>query len=536
MSPAVAAGLQIALVVLALAAVHVPLGEYMARIFTSPKHWRVESGLYRTLRIDAGADQRWFTYLLSVLAFGVLSILVLWGLLTAQAHLPYDLGRPGMPAAQGFNTAVSFATNTNWQSYAGETALGYTAQALGLTVQNFLSAGVGMAVVAALIRGLVRRGTDRLGNFWVDLTRISLRLLLPVSIVIAVVMVASGVIQNLDAPVTVQTLAGGTQTIPGGLVASQEVIKQLGTNGGGYFNANSAHPFENPLCGDQSAAGRADVGHPVLAAADVRSNGRQRQARGGHPGDHGCAVDRLAGHGDRTRGVPSRGRPAGRGCGAGGQGAPLRHSDVHAVRGVDHADLHRCGGFDPFLVHRAGRRRAAVEPAAGRDHARWNGFGALRNARAGVVAVFVAGLMVGRTPTYLGKRIGGEQMKYVALYILVTPALVLLGSGLTMVLPSARSAVLNGGAHSLTEIVYAFGSAANNNGSAFAGLSASSNFYNIALGVVMLLGRFVPIALILALAGSLGRQGFGPMTPGPCPPIGSSSSRSCSGSSCWSPR
>src|SRR5664279_5288673 len=246
MSPALAAGLQIFLVVAALALVHVPLGDYMARVFTPARHNRVERGVYRTLRIEASADQRWTTYLLSVLAFSVVSIALLWGLLTVQSWLPFGNGTPNMPAAQGFNTAVSFITNTNWQSYSGESALGYTVQAIGLTVQNFLGAAVGIAVVAALIRGLVRRHTDRLGNFWVDLTRLTLRLLLPLSFLAALVLVISGVIQNLNPPTDVATLAGNTQTLPGGLVASQEAIKELGTNGGGYLNANSAHPFENP--------------------------------------------------------------------------------------------------------------------------------------------------------------------------------------------------------------------------------------------------------------------------------------------------
>ncbi len=246
MSPALASGLQIALVLAALALVHVPLGDYLARMYTSPKDTRVERGFYRLLRVEARADQRWSTYLLSVLAFSVVSILLLWGLLSINRVLPFAFGTPSMPAAQGFNTAVSFVTNTNWQSYSGESALGYTVQAIGLTVQNFLSAGVGMVVVVALIRGLTRRGTDRLGNFWVDLTRTAFRLLLPLSFLAAIVLVATGVIQNLNAPAELVTAAGGTQTLPGGLVASQEAIKELGTNGGGYFNANSAHPFENP--------------------------------------------------------------------------------------------------------------------------------------------------------------------------------------------------------------------------------------------------------------------------------------------------
>ena len=293
MSPALAAGLQIALVVAALALVHVPLGDYMARLLTSPKHNKVESGLYRTLRIEPSADQRWTTYLLSVLAFSVVSIALLWGLLSVQSWLPWANGTPNMPAAQGFNTAVSFVTNTNWQSYSGESALGYTVQAIGLTVQNFLSAAVGIAVVAALIRGLMRRHTDRLGNFWVDLTRLTLRLLLPLSFLAALVLVVSGVIQNLNPPTDVATLAGNTQTLPGGLIASQEAIKELGTNGGGYLNANSSHPFENPTAFTNLFEIFLLLAIPFSLPRTFGTHGRQRQAGLRDPGRDGGAVDRA---------------------------------------------------------------------------------------------------------------------------------------------------------------------------------------------------------------------------------------------------
>ena len=335
MSPALAAGLQIALVLVALALVHVPLGDYMARMFTASRHTRAERGFYRVLRIDPAADQRWSTYLLSVLAFSVVSILLLWGLLSINSVLPFDFGTPNMPAAQGFNTAVSFVTNTNWQSYAGETALGYTVQAIGLTVQNFLSAAVGMAVVAALIRGLTRRGTDRLGNFWVDLTRTSFRLLLPLSFLAAIVLVAAGVIQNLNAPVDVGTMAGGAQTLPGGLVASQEAIKELGTNGGGYFNANSAHPFENPTAFTNLFEIFLLLAIPFsLPRTFGRMVGSVKQ---------GLAIlavmvvlyARLADGGAAGRERAPRNGTAGRRRGHGGQGDPVRHPAFGAVRGVD---------------------------------------------------------------------------------------------------------------------------------------------------------------------------------------------------------
>jgi len=517
MSPAVAATLEILLVVGVLAVIHIPLGNYMARIFTSGSSWRVERGLYRMVRIDAKADQRWFTYAISVLCFSVVSILLLWTLLAGQAHLPFDFGRPGMPAAQGFNTAVSFVTNTNWQSYSGESALGYTVQALGLTVQNFLSAGVGMAVVAALIRGLVRRHTDRLGNFWVDLTRISLRLLLPLSFVIALVMVGAGVIQNLSAPIDVSTLAGGTQTIPGGLVASQEVIKQLGTNGGGFFNANSAHPFENPNAGTNLLqiilmlaipfslprtfgvmVGSLRQGVAILVTMAILWVGSVVTTIGLESAHHGAALQAA---GTAMEGKEMR------------FGIPMSalfevSTTLTSTGAIDstHSSFTGLGGGVLLLNMLLGE----IAPGG-------TGSGLYGILVLAMVAVFVAGLMVGRTPTYLGKRIGGEQMKYVAAYILATPVLVLAGTAIALLVPSAKAAVLNSGAHSLTEITYAFGSAANNNGSAFAGLSANNDFYNITLGFVMLLGRLVPIVLILGLAGSLGRQSFRPDDSGTLP-------------------
>ena len=245
MSAFLAAALQIAALIAALAACWRPLGDYMASTLTTPRHLRSERLLYRGIGVDADADQRWSVYLRSVLSFSIVSIVALYALLRLQAYLPYSLGRAGMPPLQSLNTAISFVTNTNWQSYSGEAALGYTAQMAGLAVQNFLSAAVGIAVAVALVRGFTRTNTDRIGNFWVDLTRITLRVLLPLAIVFGIVMIFAGLVQNFAGDTTITTLTGGTQTIPGGPVASQEVIKELGTNGGGFYNANSAHPFEN---------------------------------------------------------------------------------------------------------------------------------------------------------------------------------------------------------------------------------------------------------------------------------------------------
>jgi K+-transporting ATPase ATPase A chain len=517
MSPALAAGLQIFLVVAALALVHVPLGDYMARVFTPVRHNRVERGLYRTLRIDASADQRWTTYLVSVLAFSVVSVAVLWSLLSIQSWLPYPNGTPNMPAAQGFNTAVSFVTNTNWQSYSGESALGYTVQAIGLTVQNFLSAAVGMAVVAALIRGLMRRNTDRLGNFWVDLTRISLRLLLPLSVLAALVLVVSGVIQNLNAPTDIATITGGSQTLPGGLIASQEAIKELGTNGGGYLNANSAHPFENPTAFTNlfeiflllaipfslprtfgRMVGNTKQGLAILAAMAVLWVGAlvaTIAVENAHPGVA------LQAAGAATEGKEVR------------FGIPLSamfavSTTMTSTGAIDstHSSYTGLGGGVLLLNMLLGE----ISPGG-------TGSGLYGMLILAIITVFVAGLMVGRTPTYLGKRIGGSQMKYAASYLLVTPAVVLLGTALALAVPAGQAGPLNSGPHALTEIAYAFGSAGNNNGSAFAGLSANSDFYNIALGVAMLIGRLLPIALVLGLAGSLARQGVRPDDAGTLP-------------------
>jgi K+-transporting ATPase ATPase A chain len=422
-----------------------------------------------------------------------------------------------MPAAQGFNTAVSFVTNTNWQSYSGESALGYTVQAIGLTVQNFLSAAVGMAVVAALIRGLVRRQTDRLGNFWVDLTRLSLRLLLPLSLLAALVLMVSGVIQNLNPPTDIATIAGGTQTLPGGLVASQEAIKELGTNGGGYLNANSAHPFENPTAFTNlfeiflllaipfslprtfgAMVGNAKQGYAILAAMVVLWTGALVSAivvENAHPGIA------LQAAGAATEGKEVR------------FGIPLSamfavSTTMTSTGAIDstHSSYTGLGGGVLLLNMLLGE----ISPGG-------TGSGLYGMLILAIITVFLAGLMVGRTPTYLGKRIGGTEMKYAASYLLVTPAVVLLGTATALALPAGQAGPLNSGPHALTEIAYAFGSAANNNGSAFAGLSANTDFYNIALGVAMLIGRLLPIALVLGLAGSLAGQGVRPDDAGTLP-------------------
>jgi len=517
MSPALAAALQVAALVVALAAAWRPLGDYLARTLTSERHTRVERALYRAGAIDAGADQRWPVYLRSVLAFSLVSMVVLYAILRLQAYLPYSLGREGMPSLQALNTAVSFVTNTNWQSYSGEQALGYTAQAAGLAVQNFLSSAVGIAVAVALVRGFTRTRTDRIGSFWVDLTRIVLRVLLPLAAVAAVVLLLGGVVQNLAGDTTITTLGGGTQTLPGGPVASQEAIKELGTNGGGFYNANSAHPFENPtgftnlveiflillipfsltrtfgrLVGDvrQGVAilgvmsGLFAVMTAITVWAEIQHAGPALQLAG------------AAMEGKEVRfGVPISAVFASATTGTSTGAVDSMHSSFTAYGGGAVIVNMLFGEVAPGGV----------------------GSGLYGMLIAAIVAVFVAGLMVGRTPEYLGKKIQAREMKLVSLYILTTPALVLLGLGAAMATETGRSSILNPGAHGLSEVLYAFASASNNNGSAFAGLSANTDFYNVALAVAMALGRFLPICFVLALAGSLAAQSVTPATAGTLP-------------------
>jgi len=517
MNPTVAAVLQVGVLVLALAVVYRPLGDYMARALESPRHTRVERGIYRVIGVDSSADQRWTVYLRSVLAFSIISVVLLFALLRLQAYLPYSLGHGGMPSLQSLNTAVSFVTNTNWQSYSGEAALGYTAQMAGLAVQNFLSAAVGIAVAVALIRGLARRNTDRLGNFWVDLTRITLRILLPLAVIAAVVLLFLGVIQNFAGDTAISTLTGGTQTIPGGPVASQEAIKELGTNGGGFFNANSAHPFESPsgvtnlieiflllvipfsltrtfgrLVGDLRQ------GYAVLAAmatlwASITALLVWAEV------NHGGTALQLAGsamEGKEVRfGVPMSAVFA----------SATTGTSTGAVNAMHDSLTPYGGGLTIFNM-----TLGEVSPGG-------TGSGLYGILIAAIVAVFIAGLMVGRTPEYLGKKIRAREMKLVSLYILFTPALVLLGLGAAMATETGRASIFNPGSHGLSEAFYAFASAANNNGSAFGGLGANTDFYNIALAVAMFLGRLVPICLVLALAGSLAQQGKAPESAGTLP-------------------
>ena len=498
---------QVGIVVLVLAAAHRPLGDYLFRTMTATTHLAVERAGYRIMRVDPDAEQRWSTYLLSLLGFSLASVLVLFGLGRLQAALPLSLGTESLDPAGAWNTAVSFVTNTNWQWYSGEAAAGHLFQMAGLAVQNFVSAAVGLAVVAALARGFARSGTDgRVGNFWADLVRGTVRVLLPLAFVAALALVAAGVIQNLGAHSQITTLAGGTQSVLGGPVASQEAIKELGTNGGGFFNANSAHPFENPTPWTNALevvllllipfslprmfgrmVGDRRQGWAILAAMStlwVAAVGLLTWAEMAGPGLVPVAA------GGAMEGKEVRFGEAASALFA----ASTTMTSTGAVNSM-HDSLTAQGGG----VALVGMLLGEVSPGG-------VGSGLYGMVVLIVVAVFLAGLMVGRTPEYLGKKIGREEITLVALYVLTMPAVVLIGSAVAVSVPAGLEGQLQGGPHGLSEIVYAFASAGNNNGSAFAGLTVTSSFFQITLGLAMLLGRFVPILAALALAGSLAAQ------------------------------
>jgi K+-transporting ATPase ATPase A chain len=501
----------------ALALVHKPLGDYLARILTGGRNLAVERAVYRAGGIDSGADQSWSRYLRSVLMFSAVSVVFLYLFLRVQERLWPPYAVPRMPAAQSFNTAASFVTNTNWQSYSGESALGYAVQMAGLAVQNFVSAAVGIAVAVALVRGFARSRTDRLGNFWVDLTRICLRVLLPLSIVFAVVFVAGGMVQNFSHVSELPTLTGGRQVLTGGPVASQEVIKELGTNGGGFYNANSAHPFENPTAWTNwleiflllaisfslprtfgRLVGDRRQGHAIVAVMGllaVLSFGLNLTAQTAHHGTVPTAVG-AATEGTETRfGVPDSAAFA----------TATTLTSTGAVNSF-HDSYTSLGGATLILDMALGE----VAPGG-------TGSGLYGMLVLAVLSVFLAGLMVGRTPEYLGKKLATREITFASLYILCTPAIVLAGTALAVALPGERAAMLNSGPHGLSEVLYAFTSAANNNGSAFAGLSVNTTWYNTALGIAMLLGRFLPIVFVLGLAGSLARQQPVPVSEGTLP-------------------
>jgi K+-transporting ATPase ATPase A chain len=528
-----------------------PLGRYMAKVYGNDaapgdRFFKpIERFIYRVLRVNPEREQRWNVYALAVLAFSLVSFLALYLFQRVQSWLPLDNGLPNVVPKMSFNTAVSFMTNTNWQSYSGESTMGHLVQMAGLAVQNFVSAAVGMALAAALIRGLARRQGRTLGNFWVDLTRTTVRILLPVATVIAIALAAQGVVQNFRSSTTASTVdlsvqvevtddSGATATqpvteqlLPGGPVASQEAIKDLGTNGGGFYNANSSHPFENPTrltnlleifallvigfafpitYGEMVGSKR--QGRTVLAVMGVlwltaslmaglfEQNGNPELTSRG--ADQSLAVDQAGGNMESKE---VRFGPFSSGLFA----ASTTGTSTGSVNS-GHDSFTPLGGMVPLVNMKLGE----VSPGG-------VGVGLIGLLINAILAVFIAGLMVGRTPEFLGKKIQAAEMKLVVLYILAMPAAVLIFAAPSVLLDTALAGRLNEGPHGLSEMMYAYASASNNNGSAFAGLTVTSNWYQTTLGLCMLIGRFFLMIPVLALAGSLVRKPRVPVTSGTFP-------------------
>ncbi len=541
--------LQVGVFLLLVLALAKPVGWYMARIYEGKNAWLnrlgapLERFIYRLGGVSSEREMRWTEYAMAMLIFNFLGVLLLYAIQRLQGYLPLNPQQFGaVGAGSAFNTAVSFVTNTNWQGYSGETTMSYLTQMMGLTVQNFLSAATGLCVAVALIRGFARHTAATLGNFWADLTRSTLYILLPLSLPLAVVLVGQGVIQNLNPyqsvplhdPVSYQqplvnaqgnplmnaagnpatrTVLQKNQLLPMGPVASQEAIKELGTNGGGFFNANSAHPFENPtplsnflemlavlllpaaLCftfgemvGDRRQGWAIFIVMTVLFVAFLGTALYAEQH--GNPAFGKLGVDQTASV-----------------LQAGGnmEGKETRFDIVDSTLFDTVTTATSCGAVNSMLDSYTplGGLMPLWLIQLGEMVFGGVGSGLYTMLAFAMLAVFIAGLMVGRTPEYLGKKIESYEMKTVSLIILITPLLVLVGTAVAVMTAAGRAGALNPGAHGFSEILYAFSSAANNNGSAFAGLDAGSPFYNIALGIVMQIGRFWPAVATLALAGSL---------------------------------
>lgn len=506
--------LQIAVVLAAVLAAAWPLGLYAARVlegqetFLTPVIRPIEQWVYRIALIDTGKEQTWRAYTLSMLAFSAAGFALLYGLMRLQSMLPLNpQGFSAVPPDLAFNASMSFVSNTNWQSYGGETTMSHLVQMAGLTVQNFVSAATGIALAAAVTRAFARHGSAALGNFWVDLTRSVLYILLPLSILFAILFLLSGVPQTLLGRIDATTLEGAKQSIALGPVASQEAIKQLGTNGGGFFNANAAHPFENPNAWSNNLSifgmllistalpfmfgrmvGDPRQGYVLLAAMGILLLAAVAAVyaaeTSGNPLLAEAGVDRALGNMEGKEVRFGQALTAlyavattGLSCGA-----------VNAM----HDSLTPLGGLVPLFLIQLGE----ILPGG-------VGSGLYGMIVMAVIAVFVAGLMVGRTPEYLGKKIEVREMKLAVLALLILPFLILGFSAFAAVLSSALLSLNNGGPHGLTEILYAYSSAAGNNGSAFAGLNADTPWYNTTLGISMLFGRFAYVVPVMAMAGSV---------------------------------
>jgi potassium-transporting ATPase potassium-binding subunit len=543
-----------------------PLGSYIAAVMEGKRNFalrvggRFESFLYRISGVNAGEEMSWSRYAVATLLFNVLGAVLVYALQRLQPWLPLNPQHfAAVSPDSSFNTAVSFITNTNWQGYSGESTMGYLVQMAGLAVQNFLSAATGIAVAVAVIRGFVRHSAQTIGNFWVDVTRATLYVLLPLSAVLALVLASQGVIQNFDAfkdattlekltyqnpqtdstgnpikdaagnPVT-ETATTQTQILPMGPVASQESIKELGTNGGGFFNANSAHPYENPSPLTNllemlaifiiplalthtfgKMVGDTRQGWAVLAAMLILFVALVLVAF--HSERHGNPLIAQQGINQVTSAAQPGGNMEGKESRFGIAASALfvavtTATSCGAVNSM-HDSLMPLGGFVPLFLIQLG------ELAPGGV-----GTGIYTVLMFAVLGVFIAGLMIGRTPEYLGKKIESFEMKMASIFILTTPFVVLIGTAVAVMTAGGRAGIANPGAHGFSEILYAFSSAANNNGSAFAGLSANTVFYNVSTGVAMFIGRFWPIVAVLAIAGSLAAKKRVPVTEGTMPTHG----------------
>jgi K+-transporting ATPase ATPase A chain len=522
---------QIAIVLLAVIVAAIPLGNYIATVLAgersllSPLLSPIERVFYRLAGVDPAREQNWLAYAMAMLAFSVVGFASLYALQRLQAYLPLNpQGFSGVPADLAFNTSMSFVTNTNWQNYGGESTMSHLTQMLGLTVHNFVSAATGLAMAFALVRGFSRAESPTIGNFWVDLTRSTLYVLLPLSIIVALALVALGVPQTLQGSIEATTLEGAKQTLAIGPVASQEAIKELGTNGGGFFNANSAHPFESPNALSNMLEIWALLVIPFATAfAFGRAVFDYRQGRaiaitmmivlaagvsvaywaeaGGNPLLTEIGVDPSPGNmeGKEVRFGPAMSAlfaasTTGTSCGA-----------VNAM----HDSFMPLGGLVPLFNMLMG----SIAP--GGVGAGLYGFLVLA-----IIAVFIAGLMVGRTPEYLGKKIETREMKLAMLAVLIYPLSVLAFTGVSVMLQTGLASLNNAGPHGLSEILYAFASATDNNGSAFAGLTGNTPWYNTTLGVAMLLGRFAFVIPVLAIAGAFAAKKKGAASVGTFPTHG----------------
>ena len=512
--------IQLALYFLIVTVISVPLGLYMARVFSHERTFLdpllspIERLIYKLCGINPEVEMAWTGYAIAMLAFSLVSMIFLYALQRLQYYLPFNpQGLAGVAPGLAFNTAASFTTNTNWQAYSGEQTLSYLTQMLGLTSHNFLSAAAGIAMAAAVIRGFARRSAKTIGNFWVDLTRTTLWVLMPISLVFALVLVWNGVPDNLDPYVNATTLEGAAQTIAEGPVASQEIIKELGTNGGGFMNANSSHPYENPtpltnllemlaifsigaglthtfgkMVGNRRQGWALFAVMSILFLVGAVSAGWAEQR--GNPQFTAMGIDPAPSHAQ---------------SGGNMEGKEVRFGIVESAMWATATTDTSCGAVNS--MHDSYTPLGGLVPMVNMQLGEVI-FGGVGSGLYGIIvmavlAVFIAGLMVGRTPEYLGKKIEAREMKLAMLYVLIFPAVILIPTAVATVLPAGLSSISNPGPHGFSQILYAFTQAGANNGSAFAGLNANTGFYNITIAIVMLLGRFMMAIPALAIAGSV---------------------------------